>query len=164
MLVSSTGGWGAGGADPRISLVKQMLVEGHSLRLLDEAWGRASAAPKIKKSDSQHMLNRHRPVRERKKYININKLVGLSWDWVGAKILFMLFMYVFRVIPYGGEEKHTNKVPPPKSRDSPVKILFTCFYFTCVCVCVCFFCGFIKTPVFNFLLPCDEKEPQRGEN
>ena len=47
------GGRGAGGADPRISLegaMKQMLVQGLSLRLLGEA----------ENQDSQHMLNRHR--------------------------------------------------------------------------------------------------------
>ena len=27
-----------------------------------------------------------------------------------------------------GEKKHINKVSPPKSRDNPVKILFTCFF------------------------------------
>ena len=37
----------------------------------------------------------------------------------------------FRVIPYG-REKHINKIPP-KSRDNPVKFLFTCFFSLCVC-------------------------------
>ena len=37
-------------------------------------------------------------------------------------------MCFFGVIPYG-EKKHINKnPPPPKSRDNPLKILFTCFF------------------------------------
>ena len=66
-------------------------------------------------------------IQGKKKHININKFAGLSRDWVGAKNLFMCF---FRVIPYGGEKTHKQS-PPPKSRDNPVKILFTCF-FLCV--------------------------------
>ena len=58
--------------------------------------------------------------RERRKHININKFAGLSQDWVGAK--FFLMCFFFRVIPYGGEKT------PPKSRDNPVNILFTCFF------------------------------------
>ena len=51
------------------------------------------------------------------------QIAGLPRDWVGAK----LCLCVFLVFPYEGE-KHINKIPPPKSRDSPVKILFTCFF------------------------------------
>ena len=33
-----------------------------------------------------------------------------------------------------GEKKHIHKVPPQKSRDNPVKILFTCFLlYVCFC-------------------------------
>ena len=60
--------------------------------------------------------------------INTNKFAGLSRDWVGSKILFMCLF--FRVILMG-EQKHINKVSPPKSRDNPVKILFTFFIFMC---------------------------------
>ena len=59
-------------------------------------------------------------IRERKKHINMNKFAGLSEEWVCAK---NLFVCSFRVIPCG-EEKHINKIPP-KSRDNPVKILFS---------------------------------------
>ena len=37
-----------------------------------------------------------------------------------------VYAFFFRVIPYGGEKKHINKIPP-KFRDNPVKILFMCF-------------------------------------
>ena len=51
-----------------------------------------------------------RPQKKKRTFlsININKCAGLSRDWVGGKILFMLF---FRVIPYGGW-RHRNKIPP----------------------------------------------------
>ena len=62
------------------------------------------------------------------KHINIKKFAGLSRDWAGGKILLMCF---FRVIPYGGEKTHINKIPP-KSRDNPMKMLFTFFFFLCV--------------------------------
>ena len=68
-------------------------------------------------------------LRERKKHININKFAGLSRDWVGAKNLFYVFF--FRVIPYGREKTHKQN-SPQKSRDNPVKILFTCFFSLCV--------------------------------
>ena len=72
----------------------------------------------------QHSRRHALPFRQgKKKHININKLAGLSRDWGGAKNLFMCF---FRVIPYGGEKTHKQN-PPTKSRDNPVKILFTCF-------------------------------------
>ena len=40
---------------------------------------------------------------------HINKLAGLSRDWVGVKDLLMCF---FQVVPYGGETAH--KQNPPK--------------------------------------------------
>ena len=46
----------------------------------------------------------------KKKHININKFAGLSWVWVGGKILLMCF---FWVIPYGGEKTHKHN--PPKN-------------------------------------------------
>ena len=59
----------------------------------------------------------------KKKHINIHKFAGFSWDWVGAKILFICFS---RVIPYGGKA-HKQK-SPPKIPDNPVKKMFTCFF------------------------------------
>ena len=77
--------------------------------------------------------------KENKTHIDINKFAGLFRDWAGGKILFMCVFCFFRVISYGGE-KNINKFPPPpaKSRDNPVKILFTCF-FLFMCFLVFFF-------------------------
>ena len=61
-------------------------------------------------------------IQGKKKHININKFAGLSRDWVGAKFLFMCFL------DYSLWGRKTHKQSPnPKSRDSPVQILFTCF-------------------------------------
>ena len=63
----------------------------------------------------------------KKQHMNINKFAGLSRDWVGAKKV----VYVSFFIPYGGEKTHNIKQNPPKSRDSPVNILFMYFFFMC---------------------------------
>ena len=47
----------------------------------------------------------------KEKYININKIAGLSRDWVGDKILFMCF---FKSVLMG-EKKHINRIPPQKN-------------------------------------------------
>ena len=63
--------------------------------------------------------------RESKKHRNINKVAGLSRDWVGAKNLFMCFLFRSFLM---GEKKHINKIPPKipgQSRENFV----TCFYF-----------------------------------
>ena len=60
-------------------------------------------------------------IRERK-HTNINKVVGLSWDWVGGKNFFMCF---FGVISYGGEKTHKqnpHQIPGQSPED------FTCFF------------------------------------
>ena len=69
----------------------------------------------------------------KKKHININKFAGLSRDWVGAKNLFMCFL--FWVNPYGGE-KHIDIFPPEilgQSRENFVYVFFSlCVFFRCL--------------------------------
>ena len=54
----------------------------------------------------------------------MNKFAGLSWDWVGAKTLFMCF---YRVIPYGWE-KHINKIPPQSPGTIPWNVCLRGFF------------------------------------
>ena len=56
---------------------------------------------------------------EKKKHINNNKCMGLSWDWVGGKSLFMCFFFFMSFLM--GEKTHINKIPP--KIPGPVKIL-----------------------------------------
>ena len=63
----------------------------------------------------------------KKKHININKFAGLSWDWVGAKILFMCF---FRAIPYGGEKTHKQN-SPQNPGTIPGKFCLRVLFFMC---------------------------------
>ena len=59
------------------------------------------------------------------------QICGIVWGLGGCQKV--VYVFFFRVIPYGGEKKHINKIPPPppKSRDNPVKIMFMCFFFMC---------------------------------
>ena len=60
----------------------------------------------------------------KKKHININTFAGLSWDWVGAKILFCVFL--FGSFPMG-EKKHINKVPVQIPGQSHVNFVYVPF-------------------------------------
>ena len=67
----------------------------------------------------------------KEKHININKFVGLSRDWVGAKNLFMCFFV--RVIPSGGDKTHINIIPPQipgQSREYCVYVFFSSCVFS----------------------------------
>ena len=68
-------------------------------------------------------------IRERKIHININKFAGLSRDWVGATILILCVFFSGHSL--WGRKTHKQS-PPPKSRDNPVRIWFTCFFSLCV--------------------------------
>ena len=63
----------------------------------------------------------------KEKHININKFVGLSRDWVGAKKLFMCF---FRVIPYGGGKTHKQN-SPKNPGTIPWKFCLRVLFFMC---------------------------------
>ena len=56
---------------------------------------------------------------------HINKFAGLSRDWVGAKKLFICFLFSGHSL-WG--RKNTLTKFPPKSWDNPVNSLFTCFF------------------------------------
>ena len=64
----------------------------------------------------------------KKKHININKLAGLSRDWVGAKILFMCFLGH----SLWGRKNHINKFPPKipgQSREIFIYMFFLYVFF-----------------------------------
>ena len=64
----------------------------------------------------------------KKKHMNINKFAGLSRDWVDGKNVSMC-VFFFGSFLMGRKAHKQNPPPPQKSRDNPVKILFTCFFF-----------------------------------
>ena len=66
--------------------------------------------------------------RERKKHININKLAGLSRDWVGAKNLFMCFVF-FGSFPMA--EKDTQEKFSKNPGTIPCKFVYVFFFFMC---------------------------------
>ena len=61
----------------------------------------------------------------KKKHINNRQIAGLSWDWVGAKKLFMCFLGVHSL---WGRKKHINKITQ-KFRDNAGNICWCIIFF-----------------------------------
>ena len=67
----------------------------------------------------------HPNFRERKAHKH-KQMCGIVAGLGGGQKL--VYVFFFRVIPAGGE-KHINKIPPQKSRENPVNILFIHFLY-----------------------------------
>ena len=80
-------------------------------------------------SPDQSQVNLPQKTQGKQKHININNFAGLSRDWVAKNcscVCVCVFFFSSGHSLWGRKKTHKRN-PPPKSRDNPVKILFTCF-------------------------------------
>ena len=113
-----------GGAHPQPDFIFGNLTLRPELHLQESP---GPPGPKSQQKVSKRGLFGGPPNRERKKHTNINKFAGLSWDWVGAKILFVCFFGSFLM----GEKKHINKITPKIPGQSREDFVYV---FLCLCV------------------------------